>query len=95
MEKLQPLITYSVWYDNLLEEYFALPKEELNNSAKFKEALILEKTVFHDIQADGIINAIQTYRESLKKQFPHLNEQEENNNEISAILAKKTKKTFH
>lgn len=53
---------FLVWYDNLLEEYFAIPKNEAPQ--ELLAELKREKLVLHDVSAFSSTEALDTI-------FPH------------------------
>lgn len=57
------MTTYCVWFDNLMQELFALEKSEFDSHQKLQEALHNEKNIIHVIQAESMKNAFEKYRE--------------------------------
>ena len=57
------MTTYCVWFDNLMQELFALEKSEFDLHDKFQEALKNEKNVIHSIEAESMTDAFAQYRE--------------------------------
>lgn len=82
---------FYVWNDNLLEDYFALEIEEFEKFPEFKNVLTKEKVQFNIVEADGIIEAIKLYKESLKKLYP-IKEINEDDNKNEPILLNDIKK---
>jgi hypothetical protein len=70
---------YTIWKDNLLEEYFALETSEFKKYPKLKEVLISEKVQFSYLDAISIPEAISLY----KKQLADLYVSNEENNEAN------------
>lgn len=61
---------FIVWNDNLLEEFFAIEKDfiEDHKNKKFKEQLLLEKNNLNEVEADSITDAISKYKKSKEKE---------------------------
>lgn len=58
---------YYVWYDLLMEEHFSMLKHQLDNSfVKMKEQLLIEKNVFHEVNATNSMEAISIFKEKKK-----------------------------
>lgn len=57
------MTTYCVWFDNFLEELFAIEKSEFELFPKLKERLELEKNTFSFLVADSITDAFSKYKQ--------------------------------
>jgi hypothetical protein len=53
---------YYVWYDNLLEEIFALEKTEFEQHSQFKKILEQEHVSFLILEATSIKDAFEQYK---------------------------------
>lgn len=59
---------FYVWYDNFLEEHFAIEKNDMDsNFKKLKTQLSLEKVEFHVVSAEYSMEAVSKFKDSLKK----------------------------
>lgn len=59
---------YTVWKDQLLEEYFALEKSSFELFPKLEQVLTSEKVTFSHVEAESMTEAIQLHRDNLEKQ---------------------------
>lgn len=55
-------MTYCVWFDNFLQELFALEKAEFDSLEKLQQALKNEKNIIHFIEAESMKEAFTQYR---------------------------------
>lgn len=57
------MTTYCVWFDNLLQELFAIEKSELDKYEKTQECLKNEKNTIQLIEASSLKEAFDKYKE--------------------------------
>ncbi len=57
------MTVYCVWFDNFLEELFAMEKDEFNLYPKLKSRLELEKNSFTFLEAESITDAFAKYKQ--------------------------------
>lgn len=60
------MTTYCVWFDNFMQELFALEKSEFDKYEKMQAELKNEKNIIHFINADSMKDAFDQYREKQK-----------------------------
>lgn len=59
---------FYVWYDNFLEELFALEKADMDKFyPELKQQLEKEHVVFHLVEAETVTHAFEVYKETLQK----------------------------
>lgn len=68
--------TYYVWKDNLLEEYFALEKSEMEKNPNYMKLLKEEKSIFYEVDATGFKDAINIHKENMKQKIEYAEEEE-------------------
>lgn len=91
---------FYVWKDNLLEELFAMEKEDMDtNYSILKQQLEKEKVVFIEIMAEGMKDACNKYRDLQDEQREAIEIDLEQSEETSSdhIIKKlqNIKKTLH
>lgn len=55
--------TYCVWFDNFLQELFALEKFEFDKYEKLQKCLKSEKNIIHFFEAESMTDAFEKYKE--------------------------------
>lgn len=53
---------YCVWFDNFLQELFAIEQKEFEQYDKLKQALKIEKNTIHLIEAESCVDAFAQYK---------------------------------
>lgn len=91
---------FYVWKDNLLEELFAMEKEDMDtNYSILKQQLEKEKVVFIEIMAEGMKDACNKYRDLQDEQREaieiDLEQSEETSSDHIIKTLQKIKKTLH
>lgn len=57
------MTTYCVWFDNFMQELFALEKYEFDKLDNFKKNLENEKNTIHVVEATCLKDAFDKYKE--------------------------------
>ena len=65
------MTTYCVWFDNFLQELFAIEKYEFDQYEKLEEYLKNEKNTIHLFEADSLTEAFSKYKQ-MQEQSPAL-----------------------